>query len=99
MFDQPRLLPGAASAAYCSLRPSTFSAWVAAGRLPKPLPGTRRWDRKALDLALDALSGIAPSIAPGGEEESALAKWMREDEEEWERKYDEREASEAKRRK
>jgi hypothetical protein len=33
------------------------------GRAPKPLPGTRRWDRKAIDLALDKVSGIAPPSA------------------------------------
>ena len=50
-------------------------------RAPKPLPGTRRWDRKAIDLALDKISGIpsAPvSKEDRGEEE--LQEWIREDE-------------------
>ncbi len=37
---------------YYGLSTSAFSGWVAAGRLPSPLPGTRRWDRKAIDAAL-----------------------------------------------
>ena len=61
--------------------------------MPKPLPGTRRWDRKALDQALDALSGIAPAAAA----EDPFEEWERKynarnAEEEWERKYDERNA-------
>ena len=58
----PRLMTGTQAAEYCELVPATFSAWVAAGRLPPPLPGTRRWDRRAIDAALDKLSGLAPSI-------------------------------------
>lgn len=74
-MTQPRLMPGAEAAAYLGLKPGTFAQWVATGRAPAPLPGTRRWDRKALDLALDKLSGIAPSIAPA-DEEMTLAEWQ-----------------------
>jgi hypothetical protein len=45
-------------------------------RAPKPLPGTRRWDRKAIDLALDQISGI-PSV-PLSKEEEAEKKWVRD---------------------
>ena len=74
----PRLMSGADAAAYCGVTPETFSKWVAAGSIPKPVIG-RRWDRKAIDLALDKASGIvAPSIAPEGDDAA---------EAEWERKY------------
>jgi hypothetical protein len=43
---------------------SVFRAWVAAGRLPKPMPDCGKYDRKALDAALDKLSGLGgPSNA------------------------------------
>lgn len=74
----PRLMSGTDAAAYCGVTLNTWSKWVAAGTVPAPLVGTRRWDRKALDLALDKASGI---VAASGavEDESPLAKWMRED--------------------
>jgi hypothetical protein len=55
-----RGLPRSQAAEYCDLSPGTFDAQVDAGLLPKPLPflGTRKvWDVKALDDALDRLSG------------------------------------------
>lgn len=76
----PRLMSGPDAAAYLGLTSSAFAKWVAEGRIPKPLPGTRRWDRKAIDLALDRASGIeALSTAPD-DEECPLEKWKREDE-------------------
>jgi len=65
--DQPRLLERPDAAAYCSLTVDGFSAWVRSGRLPAALPGTKRWDRKAIDEALDRLSGLA------GDRESGIA--------------------------
>jgi hypothetical protein len=81
---EPRLLSGAGAATYCGVTPATWSKWVADGRAPKPLPGTRRWDRKAIDLALDKISGIpaAPSTV-SFEDEYA----------EWKREYDARKAA------
>jgi hypothetical protein len=65
------------------------------------LLGTRRWDRKAIDLALDKASGIeTPSALSEGE--AALATWVRKyearksderAEDEWERKYEARKAA------
>src|SRR5258707_15886748 len=52
----PRLLSRSQAAAYCNVSPGTFSNWVRLGRLPSPLPGTTRWDLKAIDFALDAIS-------------------------------------------
>jgi hypothetical protein len=54
----PRLLTREQAAFYCGLSASAFSRWVKLGRLPSPLRGTSRWDLKAIDLALDSLSGI-----------------------------------------
>jgi hypothetical protein len=65
----PRLLTRESAAQYCSLSVQSFSAWISAGRLPVPIPGTNRWDLKALDLALDSLSGIPHDDA------SALDNW------------------------
>jgi len=78
---EPRLMTGPEAAAYLGVTPASFSKWVADGRAPKPLPGTRRWDRKAIDAALDKISGIPPapvSKEDRGEEE--LQRWIRDDE-------------------
>jgi hypothetical protein len=72
-----RLMTGATAAAYCDLTPGTFANWVAAGRLPQPLPGTRRWDRRAIDSTLDKLSGLTPSIVP---DDDPFEAWEREHE-------------------
>lgn len=53
-----RLVTREEAAEYCALSPSTFSLWVREGRLPPALSGTNRYDLKAIDRALDSLSGI-----------------------------------------
>lgn len=68
-----RLLTREGAAEYCSLSPEGFDDWRRRKLVPGPLPGTHRWDRKALDAALDKLSGLE-----GGQEETALQKWRRE---------------------
>jgi hypothetical protein len=80
---QPRLMSGKDAAAYCGVTPVTFSKWVAAGVMPKAVIG-RRWDRKAIDLALDKASGI---VAVTAIDENAAA------EEAWEKKYAARQAA------
>jgi hypothetical protein len=55
---QPRLLKREDAARYCSLSTEQFSSWVKEGRLPGAIHGTHRWDRRALDLKLDELSGL-----------------------------------------
>lgn len=67
---QPRLMTKAQAAAYCELCPEQFSNWIKAGRIPGPIPDTHRWDRHAIDLALDKLSGIASESEP-----SAFDAW------------------------
>jgi hypothetical protein len=70
--ESPRLMTRGGAAAYCDLSPGGFSSWVESHMLPPALPGTRRWDRRALDLALDRLSGMARSDASPV---SALDEW------------------------
>jgi len=68
-----RLLTREEVAAYCRLSPQGFSQWVKIGRLPGPISGTARWDLRAIDAALDSLSGIGSN-----KEEDAFDKWKRE---------------------
>ena len=75
MTTAPRLMSGADAAAYCGLTPVSFAKWVAAGTVPGPLPGTRRWDRKALDLALDKASGIVAATAATDDNEAVEQAW------------------------
>ncbi|KAA2237725.1 helix-turn-helix transcriptional regulator [Salinarimonas soli] len=71
----PRGLTREQAAAYCNLSPSGFDLWVSKGRLPKPIAGTRRWDRAALDRAWDKLSGLTPESSEGDDD---FARWRRE---------------------
>jgi hypothetical protein len=41
---------------------ATFRHWVACGRLPKPLPDAGLFDTRAIDIALDKLSGIGSPV-------------------------------------
>jgi hypothetical protein len=51
------------AASYAGCEPlSAFNNWIRRGIMPGPIPGTHRWDRKAIDAALDRLSGIQPKI-------------------------------------
>jgi predicted site-specific integrase-resolvase len=47
---------------------ATFRTWVDAGRLPKPLADCGKFDLKALDAAIDRISGI-------GSPTNALDAW------------------------
>lgn len=66
----PRCLSRQDAACHCGVSVYSFDDWVRRGILPKPIPGTRRWDRKAIDAALDRLSGITANIPS-----SPLAEW------------------------
>lgn len=57
------------AAAYLELEPSGFDKWVRDGILPGPIPGTRRWDKKAIDAALDKLSSLSPTMTTDPYEE------------------------------
>ena len=51
------------AAAYAGCKTlSSFADWVRRGIMPGPIPGTRKWDRKAIDTALDRLSGLQITI-------------------------------------
>lgn len=59
-----RLVGEAIAAKRVGLPLATFRNWVALGRLPRPLPDCGMFDMKAIDAALDRLSGLGgPSNA------------------------------------
>jgi hypothetical protein len=59
----PRGLSKNDAAAYAGCNSiSTFSDWIRRGIMPGPISGTHKWDRKAIDAALDHLSGLQPTI-------------------------------------
>jgi hypothetical protein len=56
----PRGLSREEAAAYAGCKTiSSFKERVRKGLLPKSIPGTHTWDRKAIDAALDRASGLA----------------------------------------
>jgi len=63
----------AQAAAYCQLTPQGFDRWVRQSLLPGPIPGTRRWDRRAIDRALDRLNGSTAAENNG----SPLEQWKK----------------------
>ena len=54
-------LKDAATYAGCATT-AAFKDWVRRGIMPKPIPGTHRYDRKAIDAALDRMSGLSPIV-------------------------------------
>jgi predicted DNA-binding transcriptional regulator AlpA len=56
--DRPRLISRQEAAAYCGINKTTFSTWVTTHKMPPPIPGTRKWDKKAIDAKLDEISGL-----------------------------------------
>ncbi|MBX5239364.1 AlpA family transcriptional regulator [Rhizobium sp. NLR22b] len=73
MTIPPRLIGRKEAAEYCGISPSCFSMWVARGIMPPTLPGTRRWDRRAIDAMMSALGGIDEPNAI--DDRSAIRKW------------------------
>jgi hypothetical protein len=63
VHDRARGLTRGQAAAYCGLSPAGFDDWVGRGIVPGRIPGTQRWDRRAIDLALDRASGIETNAA------------------------------------
>ena len=62
---EPRGMSKEQAAAYAGCESlSAFNDWVRRGILPRPIPGTRKWDRKAIDAALDRMSGLDSKIRP-----------------------------------
>nr|WP_225039650.1 hypothetical protein [Rhizobium sp. T1473] len=90
MTEPPRLIGRKEAAAYCGISPTCFSMWVASHKMPPAIPGTWKWDRKAIDAKLDEISGLAvtaepPSIAAESDHERPLSNY-----EEWKIKKQER---------
>jgi hypothetical protein len=51
------------AAAYAGCRTvSAFRDWVRRGLMPGPVPATHRYDRQAIDAALDQMSRVAPTM-------------------------------------
>jgi hypothetical protein len=70
LVSAPRLLTRGEAAAYCGVGITTLTHWMGRGLIPGPLPGTHRWDRKAIDAFLDILSRLDEK--PEG---NALDQW------------------------
>jgi hypothetical protein len=69
----PRGMSKKQAAAYAGCETlSAFSNWIRRGITPGPIPGTHKWDRKAIDAALDRLSGLESTI---GAELSPYDAW------------------------
>jgi predicted DNA-binding transcriptional regulator AlpA len=62
--DWPRFMRRASAASYADYSRPEFDRAVAAGELPDPVHTTagERWDRRAIDAALDRLSGNAVAV-------------------------------------
>ena len=74
-MPEKRVLTKQEAADYCGCRTlATFDQWRAKGIVPPPIPGTTRWDRKALDAALDRASGLV-TVSAG---ESPYQRWRAE---------------------
>ncbi len=61
---EARLLTKAEAAAYCGLTQPGYDRHRKAGNLPGYVPGMARFDRRAIDAALDDLSKLGKLIAP-----------------------------------
>ncbi|GMB81218.1 MAG: hypothetical protein BGO06_02525 [Shinella sp. 65-6] len=72
MTDNPRLISRAEAAAYCGITPTCFSMWVATHKMPPSIPGTRKWDKRAIDAKLDEISGLQGKDKNG---QTDLQKW------------------------
>jgi hypothetical protein len=54
----PRLVGEMEAAEFIGIPVATFRAWVGCGRLPSPLLDCGKYDLKAIDVALDRISGL-----------------------------------------
>jgi len=57
------------------LKPAAFSRLVAKGIMPARVPGTRMWDRRAIDSALDKMAGVGQVSRSGVTEAD---RWFKE---------------------
>jgi hypothetical protein len=63
-----RLVTEQQAAEQIGLNVATFRSWVECGRFPKPLQDCGKYDLKAIDAALDRISGL-------GTASNALDAW------------------------
>jgi hypothetical protein len=60
---EPRVMTKEEAASYVGCKSSSsFNDWIRRGIMPGPIPGTHKWDKKAIDAALDRLSGLRSRI-------------------------------------
>jgi predicted DNA-binding transcriptional regulator AlpA len=59
------------AAVRCGISIPTFDAWVKKGILPRPIPGTRRWSRVAVERALGIDANAITSL------DSPFEEWKR----------------------
>jgi len=71
-----RLLSGEEAATYCGVSPRTFFRWIALGLMPQKIKGTLKWDRVAIDQAIDRLSNIQPKGHDN--DNDAYERWARQ---------------------
>lgn len=71
----PRGLTKTDAAAYCGCSEDAFDTWVKKGIVPGAIPGTQRWDRKAIDWYLDRASGLQTQATASSDPDAALADW------------------------
>lgn len=69
---EPRLLTRTELCAYLRISDSTLHRWIGERIIPGPIGGTQRWDRRAVDRALDAASGIVTESRSEQELDRAL---------------------------
>ena len=60
---------------YLSVGSTTLHRLVKDGKIPPPLPGLKRWDRHAVDAALDRISGIAKHAPHDDQFAARKARW------------------------
>lgn len=69
----PRCLTRTQAAEYCGCETvEAFDGWVRKGIVPGPIAGTHRWDRRAIDRALDRRSGLLSDAGP------SIDEWLAE---------------------
>ena len=66
-LTESRLLTANEAAAYLNISTATLRLWHEKGLIQGPFAGTRRWDKRALDAALDKDSGLAAQSPPTSE--------------------------------
>ena len=73
----PAVMSRGIAAEYCSLAVSGFDQWVREGRLPPPLPASKRWSKGAIDRAIAKMDG-GSCLSEEHDEAMLLDKWLSE---------------------